>query len=83
MLARLSRTRYLCVRLCKGAFSRFSRPDARHFKHKSNPMSPNSLLVFEEEEDDDDDDDEVELLFVFCFCVISQSTHFTRTERIS
>ena len=77
MLARLSRTRYLCVRLCKGAFSRFSRPDARHFKHKSNPMSPNSLLVFEEE------DDEVELLFVFCFCVISQSTHFTRTERIS
>ena len=77
MLARLSRTRYLCVRLCKGAFSRFSRPDARHFKHKSNPMSPNSLLVFE------DDDDEVELLFVFCFCVISQSTHFTRTERIS
>lgn len=77
MLARLSRTRYLCVRLCKGAFSIFSRPDARHFKHKSNPMSPNSLLVFE------DDDDEVELLFVFCFCVISQSTHLTRTERIS
>ena len=77
MLARLSRTRYLCVRLCKGAFSRFSRPDARHFKHKSNPISPNSLLVLEE------DDDEVELLFVFCFCVISQSTHLTRTERIS
>ena len=68
MLARLSKIRYLCLRVCCGAFSWFSRPEARHCRHKSNPSPASTIELLEEEDAAAALDCVLWESFVTCFC---------------